>query len=87
MDISNKNADNYKFTVTNKETGQGTEMSIAQYFHKKYNVRLNNPKLPLLVTAKKGEVYPMELAFMSSGQRYPFKLTEDQVGVLLPRLD
>lgn len=70
------------FNVTDKETGKQTNMSISQYFMKKYKVYLENPKLPLLETTKLGEVYPMELAVMSNGQRYPFKLTEDQVSVL-----
>ncbi len=78
--ISDKNAKTYKFDMKEKATGiVHKDTSIYQYFQKKYNVVLEKWALPLLETPKKGIVFPMELAFMGKGQRYPYKLNETQV--------
>ena len=65
--------------MKDRATGVETEMSVFEYFLKKYNVRLEKWQLPLLETTKKDVVFPMELAYMNPGQRYPFKLNEEQV--------
>ena len=52
-----------------------------EYFQKKYKVYLNQPLLPLL-EVKPGMVFPMEISHMASGQRYPYKLSEEQVCIL-----
>ncbi|KAL9128364.1 MAG: hypothetical protein Q9217_002943 [Psora testacea] len=83
MRISSKTSDTYKFDYTDRETGKVENMSIAKYFQKKYNVRLQCPWLPVLETAKSGEVYPMELAYMAPGQRYLYKLNEDQTSKMI----
>ena len=54
-------------------------MSVYDYFHKKYNVYLNKPWLPLVQTQKANVLFPMEVCVMCEGQRYPYKLNSDQV--------
>ena len=83
MSILNKTADTYKFDVKDKVTGAVTpQVSVRDYFRKRYNVILNKPWLPL-VQAQKGEVYPMEICYMSAGQRYPYKLNEEQTAKMI----
>lgn len=77
--IHNKNAKQHKFEVTVKETGKKVTMSVFEYFVKRYNVTLVRWELPLIETNKKDVFYPMEVAIMKSGQRYPYKLNELQV--------
>lgn len=77
--ISRLNAKEHKFDVTEKATGKTTNMSVYEYFHKKYNVTLNKPWLPLVQTQKAKVLFPMEVCVMCDGQRYPFKLNSDQV--------
>lgn len=77
--ISRLNAKEHKFDVTEKATGKTTNMSVYEYFHKKYNVILNKPWLPLIQTQKANVLFPMEVCVMCDGQRYPFKLNSDQV--------
>ena len=77
--ISSLNAKTHKFDVTDKATGAVTNMSVQQYFLKKYNVTLIKPWLPLVQTQKKNVLFPMEVCVMCEGQRYPYKLNSDQV--------
>lgn len=77
---------NYKFELKrpNKDGGfSTTEISIKDYFEKQYNIRLRYPRLPLIKTRKKGEVFPMELCFIVEGQRYPFKLDDRQTSDMI----
>ena len=84
MKISDKTADTYTFDVKDPVTKVVTpNVSVRAYFMKKYNVYLNKPWLPLVETGKKGEVYPMEICYMASGQRYPFKLNEEQTSKMI----
>lgn len=57
----------------------GETMSITKYFEKRYNIRLRHPQFPLIETTKKGCYYPMEVCIVEHNQRYPFKLSPDQV--------
>lgn len=50
---------------------------------KRYNLRLEHPLLPLVESTKKDVVFPMELCFMPKGQRYPYKLNEDQTASMI----
>lgn len=63
------------------------EISIFDYYKKKYGKTLNYPYLPLIETEKNG-MFPMELATLLPNQKYNFKLDPVQVCVLLslPRL-
>ena len=70
----------YKFDATDKATGETIpEMTVEQYFKKKYNISLEFPDLPLVETNRKGVYYPMEVCHMRKGQKYPYKLDEIQV--------
>ncbi|KAL8688577.1 MAG: hypothetical protein Q9218_005546 [Villophora microphyllina] len=78
-DILNKTAREYKFALFDKATGKaGAEVSLAEYYLKRYNVYLRYPLLPVVQTTKKRVVFPMELCNMIPGQRYPYKLNEGQ---------
>lgn len=77
--ISKLNAKEHKFDVTEKATGKTTNMSVFEYFQKKYAVTLNKPWMPLVQTQKGNVLFPMELCVMCDGQRYPYKLNGDQV--------
>ena len=81
--IAKKNANNYIFETTDRATGKTSKVSIAQYFLKKYNIKLQKPQLPLIETMKRGEVYPMELCKMAPNQRYPSKLNERQTSAMM----
>ena len=81
--IAKRNANNYIFESTDRATGKTTKVSIAQYFLKKYNIRIQKPQLPLIETMKRGEVYPMELCKMAPNQRYPSKLNERQTSTMM----
>ena len=77
--IARVNAKDHKFDVTDKATGKTTNMSVYEYFWKKYNIILEHWWLPLVQTQKPGILFPMELCVMCIGQRYPYKLNSDQV--------
>ncbi|CAD6579499.1 MAG: hypothetical protein ASARMPRED_009159 [Alectoria sarmentosa] len=81
--ISKLNAKEHKFDVTEKATGKTTNMSVYEYFHKKYNVTLSKPWLPLVQTQKPNVLFPMEVCVMCDGQRYPYKLNSDQTANMI----
>ncbi|KAH8735189.1 Piwi domain-containing protein [Ilyonectria robusta] len=66
-------------TFTNAE---GEEMSVQDYYRKKYNVTLRHANLPLIDAGKGGKI-PMELAWVENMQRYPFKLNPDQTAAMI----
>ena len=59
------------------------EVTIEQYYLEKYNLRLTDPNLPLVETTKKDVFYPMELCYLTKGQRYPYKLNETQTAAMI----
>lgn len=72
-----------KFQLKDRTTKEVIkEVTIEQYYLEKYNLRLQEPNLPLVETTKKEVFYPMELCFLTKGQRYPYKLNETQVSNL-----
>lgn len=78
--VSNFTARTYKFDVVDRKAGTTQkDITVEQYFKSKYNLALQFPELPLLETSKKGVLYPMECCVMAKGQKYPFKLDEQQV--------
>jgi eukaryotic translation initiation factor 2C len=82
--VSDKNSRQYKFDLKERETGEIIpDVSVEEYFKRKYNLALQWPEFPVLETTKKGVVYPMECSIMLGGQRYPYKLTETQVCTIL----
>lgn len=73
--------------MPNRTTGQvEKQITVEQYFQKRYNVFLEYPDLPLIEVGKKGTMYPMEICHMGKGQKYPYKLDEVQVRTSLGRL-
>ncbi|KAH7156838.1 eukaryotic translation initiation factor 2c [Dactylonectria macrodidyma] len=58
------------------------EMSVHEYYRSKYKVTLRNANLPLIDAGKAGKI-PMELAFVESMQRYPFKLNPEQTAAMI----
>lgn len=84
--IARVNAKEHKFDVTEKSSGKTTNMSVFEYFQKKYNVTLNKPWMPLVQTQKPNVLFPMEVCVMCDGQRYPYKLNSDQVCLACTRV-
>ena len=73
-----------KFEIKDRATKKPIkEVTVEQYYLEKYNVRLAEPNLPLVETTKRDVFYPMELCFLTKGQRYPYKLNEVQVSYIL----
>lgn len=67
IDGFESNAIEYKFELKrrNADGGVSTQsINAYDYFMKQYNLRLKYPHLPLIKTRKKGEVFPMELAYI-----------------------
>jgi len=83
--ILDQNARQFTFAIKDKVTREdtGEKISIEAYYMKRYNLRLEHPLLPLVEATKKGVVFPMELCFMPKGQRYPYKLNEDQTASMI----
>lgn len=71
--------------MTNKQTGEiEKNVSVEEYFRRRYNVYLEWPNFPLVeVTSKKRILYPMEVCFMNKGQKYPYKLDEKQTANMI----
>ncbi|XWS28642.1 hypothetical protein CRYUN_Cryun25bG0088500 [Craigia yunnanensis] len=69
------------FTLDNKKTN----VSVAHYFHDKYNIVLKYASLPALQcgTGAKPIYLPMELCRIVRGQRYTKKLNDQQVKAML----
>ncbi|CAO0794814.1 unnamed protein product [Mucor circinelloides] len=60
----------------------GNEMTVANYFAKQYNKRLNYPFLPCVVV-KKDIFLPMEVCEVLPGQRHQKKLNEKQTAEMI----
>ncbi|KAJ2032663.1 hypothetical protein IWW57_000095 [Coemansia sp. S610] len=59
--------------------GMPENITIAQYYQRRYNIRLNYPFLPGLV-GRKNSVFPIELCEIAENQRYKGHLDEKQTG-------
>ena len=66
--LSTRGAKETTFEQMNHEAGTSTTTSVYEYFHKKYNITIKHPDLPLVVT--KDGSFPMELCYTASGERY-----------------
>lgn len=78
--FSKQNARQYTFDVRDKTTGVVTpNVSVYQYFQRRYNLMLQYWNLPVVETTKKGVVFPMECCIIAPNQRYLYKLDDDQV--------
>jgi eukaryotic translation initiation factor 2C len=66
--IELKNARELTFDVEDPITGKATTTTIEEYFRSKYSRVLEYPQLPLIRSAQ--GMFPMELCFTPSGERY-----------------
>ena len=82
--FTRSNAKEYKFDVKDRNTGEITkDVSVYDYFLRRYNLRLQYWHLPLVETTKKGIVFPMECCMIASNQRYLYKLDDDQIKTMI----
>lgn len=73
--FSNKGADRIMFD----SASEGRKVSIAEYFHSTYNIRLRHPHQPCVKTNPKRETFlPMELLTVMENQRLAGMLSQDQ---------
>lgn len=78
--FTKENAKERKFDVKDKTTGAITkDVSVYQYFQRRYNLMLQYWNLPLVETTKNGIVFPMECCIIAANQRYLYKLDDEQV--------
>ena len=83
-EISDRNAYTWTFDLNNRTTGEiRKNTSIFEYFKIRYNIHLTWPTLPIIETTKKGVAFPMEVCVMKPGQRYNFKLDEQQTAKMI----
>jgi eukaryotic translation initiation factor 2C len=83
--FSTNNATEEKIRERDPQTKQetGKDITIAEYFLKRYNKRLEYPQLPLIEMTKKNVKYPLELLHIIQGQRYGAKLDETQTANMI----
>ncbi|GAB7357459.1 hypothetical protein MBLNU459_g0002t1 [Dothideomycetes sp. NU459] len=58
------------------------QVSVAQYFLDTHNMRLRNPKWPVIQMTKKA-VLPLELLYLDENQRYVYKLDDRQTASMI----
>lgn len=73
----------YKLMIKDKETGRETEMTVEEYFQRKYNIDLECPHLSLVKMTAPHVVYPAELLIIKKLQRWPFKLNDIQTSDMI----
>jgi eukaryotic translation initiation factor 2C len=79
-----ENAREWKIDWKNPQTKEVEEqITIFDYFRRKYNITLQYPQLPLVEMSKKDVMYPMEFVFIKENQRYPFKLDDKQTANMI----
>ncbi|RDL32590.1 uncharacterized protein BP5553_09046 [Venustampulla echinocandica] len=76
------NAKTVTFKLKDRATNTETEISVYDYFKKKYDVNTQYWQLPLVVTARDG-MFPMEACILEPYQRYVFKLNPDQTSSMI----
>ena len=77
------NAKEYKMDFKDGKTGKSTNMSIFDYFRRKYNVTLIHHNLPLVQMTKKGVLYPVEVLYLVTNQKYNYRLDELQTASMI----
>eukprot|EP00794_Sanderia_malayensis_P018557 gene18557-20424_t len=72
-------------TFERDDDGKKRKISVAQYFHEKYNIQLRYPNLQCLKagSAEKTIHLPMELCTIVPGQRCVKRLSESQTSVMI----
>ena len=83
--LSTNNANEEKIEWRDPQTRQATgeQISITAYFQRRYNIRLQFPRLPLVEMTKKGVHFPMEVLHLLQNQRYAAKLNETQTANMI----
>ena len=61
----------------------GTQISVFEYFKKKYNITLQYPDLPCLKLGQNAACIPLELCNIMDGQRKQGKLTKEQLQAMI----
>lgn len=72
------NAKQVKFTLRDANE----PISVYDYFRQQYQINIQYWQLPLIETEKAG-YFPMELCTLVANQKYVYKLSPDQVCLLL----
>ncbi|KUL90632.1 hypothetical protein ZTR_00121 [Talaromyces verruculosus] len=78
-----RNAHEMTFTWTDPATGREQEISIFNYFKRKYNLVLSFPELPVVEMTTRRTYYPMECLHVAGLQRYNHKLDEKQTAEMI----
>lgn len=79
-----KNAQQQKMPFKDPNTGQEQQLSVFDYFRRKYSIVLQYPQLPLVKMTKGVSTYlPMELCRITENQRYGFKLSDRQTSEMI----
>lgn len=81
--LVNANARQYIIHLNDKATGEKKQITLANYFKQKYNIRLDYNDLPMVEMTKKDVVYPMEVLTVNGLQKYPYKLNELQTSAMI----
>jgi eukaryotic translation initiation factor 2C len=71
-------AKSVKFKKFDAATKKEVEISVYDYFKKKYGAILELWNLPLIVTTRDG-LFPLELCWLVPNQRYVYKCDPNQV--------
>ncbi len=70
------NAKTVKFDMTDHQTGETQNISVFDYFQRRYNVRLKYWQLPLIESSRGRLLFPWEVCHLNRYNRYPFKLDQ-----------
>ena len=63
----------------------GTVQTVAEYFKKTHNIKLQYPAWPVVHMTKKKSILPLELLKIKENQRYTFKLNDTQTAQMIKR--
>jgi eukaryotic translation initiation factor 2C len=81
--FTESNAKDTKIETKDAATGIVKRISVFEYFKLKYNKTLVDWALPLVTTMKKDIVFPIEVCHIAPGQRFPYKLDDQQIQGML----
>lgn len=81
--IHHTDANTATFDCKDPATGETKEISVREYFKRKYNYQLHSPALPVVEMTKKGVLYPMECVEIAGLQKYNHKLDDRQTADML----
>ncbi|KAL8844394.1 MAG: hypothetical protein Q9176_001304 [Flavoplaca citrina] len=83
-DILDQSSRDFTFTpFLREENREGAPINLVDYYQQKYNIFLQWPDLPVVQCTKKKIVFPMEVCNMMPGQRYPYKLNDQQTSKMI----